>query len=226
MEINLTTAARLLGISEAMLRRLALQGKIPSHERHGRLFFPLESLRSWAKRRNIPLRGQVGTHSMVSAKEEITLFEAMRRGDVFFDVPGKDIKEVLKNAIYRIPLSHELDRETLIERLLERESLASTGIGKGVAIPHPRQPIGEIPEGGIISTCFLKEEVDFNSVDGTPVFVLFLMLSHNTRNHLKLLSRLSYCLREERFITFLKGCRNKDEFFEMIKNMEKRFFNP
>jgi len=53
----------------------------------------------------------------------------------------------------------------------------------------------------MITTCFLKNEIDFNAVDKKPVFVLFLMLCSTTKLHLKLLSKLSLCLREKAFIS-------------------------
>ncbi len=223
MELNLNTASKILGISEAMLRRLALQGKIPSFERQGRLMFPLKELKEWAKRRNITLRLQMGEDSISSHSTESTLIKAMKRGGVFFDVEGENIKDVITNAIYRIPLPSEIDRKMLIEKILEREAMASTGVGNGIAIPHPRHPVEHIPYQGMISTCFLKKMIEFNSIDGKPVFVMFIILSQNTRNHLTLLSKLSYCLRNEDFIRFLHNCKEPEKLMEFIRQMEDKF---
>lgn len=222
MELNLSTASRVLGISEAMLRRLAFQGKIPSLERQGEFFFPLKELKTWAKRRNIPLRLHMGEDSISSHPREITLFDAMKRGGIFFQVDGKDINGVITNAIHRIPLPPYIARNFLIDKILEREAMTSTGIGNGIAIPHPRAPLENLPHYGMISTCFLKEKINYNSIDGKPVFVMFILISQNTRSHLKLLSRLSYCLRDNDFIQFLQHCTDSGELLEVIKKMEKK----
>jgi PTS system nitrogen regulatory IIA component len=86
---------------------------------------------------------------------------------------------------------------------MARERLASTGIGNGIAIPHPRDPLSNPPEAPIIITYFLKTPVNFKAVDDQPVSVLFLLISPTVKHHLHLLSRLSYCIRNRSFVAFL-----------------------
>jgi PTS system nitrogen regulatory IIA component len=119
-----------------------------------------------------------------------------------------------------LPLPPEIDRNLLLKMLLQREELASTGVGRGIAIPHPRYPLNELKEE-IISTFFLEKEIDFGSIDGIPVFVLFLMLSPEIRLHLRYLSKLSLCLRDDSFIDLLKKCKKAEEIFEKVEEIEK-----
>lgn len=102
--------------------------------------------------------------------------------------------------------------------LLQREKLASTGIGSGIAIPHPRYPIGNLADGAIITTCFTE-----NKIDRAPVFVVFLILSPSTDIHLKFLSRLSYCLRNNSFISLLKQHTEPKHLFNKVEKIEKSF---
>ncbi len=103
---------------------------------------------------------------------------------------------------------------------MEREKLTSTGIGQGVAIPHPRNPMGQGLTEPMIVTCFLEKNVAFQSIDDQPVFVLFLLLSPTIEIHLNLLSRLSFCLRESDFIRFIRQAPDAEQFLSRIEEME------
>jgi len=71
----------------------------------------------------------------------VSLEEGLRAGGVFYRVGGKDKESVIKEIVQIMPLPEEVDRAYLLEVLLARESLGSTGIGEGIAIPHVRNPI-------------------------------------------------------------------------------------
>ena len=72
----------------------------------------------------------------------------------------------------------------------------STGIGGGIAIPHPRDPLVVQVREPVALTCFLEHPVDFHAIDGAPVRVLFTLLSPSIRAHLQMLSRLTYALHD------------------------------
>jgi PTS system nitrogen regulatory IIA component len=145
----------------------------------------------------------------------------MARGGVTFDVTGTDVHSTLRAVLDSISLPVPFDKEELLERLLAREALASTGIGGGIAIPHPRKPLENIPDGGVIATCFLKSPADYCAVDQKPVFVLFLMLSPTTKRHLELLSRLSYCLGNPSISGILPNVRERKTLLLAISRVEK-----
>lgn len=222
MGIDIQTAATILRTPERTLRRWARQGKIPAREQDGSYVFQMGDLAKWARRRNIPLNVPPVGETSRPPVPELSLYGAIKRGGAFFDVAGKDVKEVLSAVSRFIPLPDGISSETLLDQLLQRENLASTGIGHGIAIPHPRHPIENIPPRGMITSCFLQQEVDFNAVDGKPVFILFVMLSKDTETHLKLLSRLSFCLRDTTFLRFLKECGTTEALLAEIQEMEDR----
>ncbi len=212
----------MLRTSEATLRRWARQGKIPTAEKFETYVFRKEDLYKWAKERNIPLIDDSDFKTSAIEIKEISLSECMKRGKVFSGIKGETPEDVITVASRLIPLPDIVDRKLLLDRLLQRESLASTGIGNGVAVPHPRYPIEDIPAGGMITTCFLEKEVDFHAVDNQPVFVLFIILSPDTKTHLKILSRLSFCLKDNDFIRFLKQTPSSDALFEKVHAIEQK----
>jgi PTS system nitrogen regulatory IIA component len=128
----------------------------------------------------------------------------------------------LKHAVEQLRLPEGADREMVLNELLNREEIASTGMGKGVAIPHPRSALNLNLEHPIITMAFLEQPVDFNAVDGEDVFVLFLVLSPNTQTHLKLLSRLSMCLRDKEFMALLRKKAGENDLLSKIEQIEMK----
>ena len=223
MVVDIAGAASILGVPEGTIKRWIRQGKIPVQEKKGSFVFRYTDLEKWAKAHKINLKTEQQRDSSPVELPTIDLLESIKQGGVFFNVPGDDVGSVLREAIDRCPLPQSIKPEDLLERLLLREQLTSTGIGKGVALPHPRHPIKNISTDPLIITCFLKHQIDFNAVDKKPVFLLFIMLSPDTRSHLHLLSRLSFILREDSFINYLRKCSSKELFLLKIEEIENSF---
>ena len=76
-------------------------------------------------------------------------------------------------------------KEILPDLLKQREILSSTGIGNGIAIPHPKIQIGTEIFQSMVGTFFLETPLEFKASDGIPVFVVFVIISKNSSNHLK-----------------------------------------
>jgi PTS system nitrogen regulatory IIA component len=104
--------------------------------------------------------------------------------------------------------------------LLACEQLASTGVGDGIAIPHPRSPILLHVPTPLLSLCFLERAVDFGALDGKPVFALITIITANARLHLHLLSRLSFCLRDSRLREALERRAPREEILQQIARVE------
>lgn len=104
----------------------------------------------------------------------------------------------------------EADEEGIVSAILKREELGSTGIGNGVAVPHTKHPSVD----RLVATVALsKSGVDFASLDGEDVFILFLLVSPPDRpgDHLRGLENISRHLRDQTFCSFLRqSTTNKD----------------
>ena len=221
MDLTLSQIADGLNVAESTLERWIRQGRIPVERIGGECRFNLATLARWARDQNMHF-----SLSEAEAKPPAAaaggLAEAMGRGGVHRDVVGASIEAVLKSAVSRLTMLAPPVRDELFDRLVSRERLSSTGIGRGVAIPHPRSPIGEATGLPLIATAFLHRPVDFNAVDDQPVFVLFILLSHSIDSHLRLLSRLAFCLRDEDFLAFLHRQPEADALFNRIAAFEQR----
>jgi PTS system nitrogen regulatory IIA component len=98
-----------------------------------------------------------------------------------------------------MPLTDAAERELLLDVMLAREALGSTGVGDGIAIPHVRSPIMLHATHPSITLCFLEQAIDFRAIDGRPVHTFFSFVTLTIRSHLYLLSRLSAALQDPGF---------------------------
>jgi PTS system nitrogen regulatory IIA component len=205
MHLNIDEVSRLLNLPNETVQRWIRQGKIPVYSFGGEYVFLEKDLRKWAESRGIVVAEQSKDRIVKDHKQKSSLGSAMERGGVIDGVVGDDVSSVLKAAVEAAPIDTSIDRRELFARLIEREELSTTGIGGGVAIPHPRTPIQNVNAEASITTCFIETPIDYDAIDGLPVFVLFLMLSPSPKVHLTLLAKLSHLLRDRSFVDFLRG---------------------
>ena len=112
------------------------------------------------------------------------------------------------------------DREKMVNVLLERESLGSTGVGNGIAIPHAKTDLTKK-----IIVAFGKSEkgIEFDSLDKKPVYLVFLIIApeeaHET--YLRVLARISRLLHEERIRNGLRSAQSPRQVINLIRREEK-----
>lgn len=112
------------------------------------------------------------------------------------------------------------DRESYKNKVLAREEEGSTGMGEGIAIPHGKCDAVTAPG---LAAMVLKEGVDFDSMDGEPTNLIFLIAAPNTEDnvHLDVLGKLSVMMMDEEFSDSLKHAGSVDEFLKIIDNADE-----
>ena len=112
------------------------------------------------------------------------------------------------------------DVEKYRKGVFAREEEGTTGIGMGIAIPHCKSDA--VTKAGL-AAMVVKDGVDFESLDGTPAKIIFLIAAPNTEDnvHLQVLSKLSVMLMDEQFTNSLINARSVDEFLNIIDSAEK-----
>lgn len=134
----------------------------------------------------------------------------------------KDKKEALDHAVKLMTASGRiLDKEAYRKQVYEREEEGTTGIGEGIAIPHGKCDAVKTPG---LAAMVIKDGVDFDSLDGAPVHLLFLIAAPNTKDnvHLDVLSKLSVLLMDETFVEDLKQAKDVDEFLRIVEAADDR----
>lgn len=221
MNLSLSELSKKLNLPDTTIERWIRQGRIPVIIEKGRCIFKKSSLVKWAAKHNLKFSIAMDEEDSFEIGKEVTLVSSLEKGDVFYQVKGDGIESVLSNAVDMIEEFDDTSKKELLEKLIERENLTSTGIGNGIAIPHPRIPVAACSEASVYA-CYLNEAVDFNAIDNLPVTTLFILLSPSTKEHLNLLSKLAFCMRDPSFISFIKSQPSKDELIKKVDEFEKK----
>jgi PTS system nitrogen regulatory IIA component len=198
MELRIRDAAKLFSVQENKIRQWIQEEGLPAQEVRGQYRLNRAEVLEWATVHHIPLSSEI----FAELKDGATLPDlasALEFGGVFHNVIASDRESALRAVVNNLPLPEDADPEFLFEVLLARESVGSTGIGDGIAIPHVRNPVVLHVNQPIVSLCFLSTPVDFGAIDGKPVFALFGLISPTVRIHLHVLSRLAYGLQDAAF---------------------------
>ena len=156
----------------------------------------------------------------MEATELCPVTKLLTLSGILFGVPGEDKTSALVAAIERIQLPDGVSRDLTIEEILRREELASTGIGQGVALPHPQNVAAlQMPESAL-SLIFLQQPVDFGAPDGLPVQALFVILSRDPGHHRRLLALLGRTLQNPEIQEALARQLPQDEILAVFSRVE------
>jgi PTS system nitrogen regulatory IIA component len=221
MQLGVKDAARLLEVSEKTVYRWVEEGKLPSCRINEQYRFNRAELLEWATARRMKVSPDI--YKEVDGGEEaglLSLSDALSEGGLHGPFAAGTKSEALKAAVERLPLPEDADRGFLLEMMLSREQLGSTGVGEGVAIPHARSPVVARVERPLAALCYLDPPVDFGAPDGRPVHALFAIVSTTIRSHLHLLSRLAFALREDSFKALLEKRAPLEALLAEVRRVE------
>jgi PTS system nitrogen regulatory IIA component len=220
MQLTVKDAARLLDVSEKTIYRWIKQKVVPCYQINEQFRFSRAELLEWATSRRIQLSPEIFLEAETNKVPLPSLCDALRWGGVAYRTAGTDKPSVLRGVVEVMKLPEEVDHEFLFQVLLARETLGSTGVGDGIAIPHVRNPIVLHVTKPMITLCFLENPIDFGALDGIPVSILFALISPTVKAHLHLLARLAYVLRNQDFKAVLKRQATRDEIMEALVHAE------
>lgn len=142
--------------------------------------------------------------------------DLLDKNSISLNAAPADKKETLDLAVELMAKSGKLsDVEKYREQVYAREEESTTGIGEGIAIPHGKCDAVKAPG---LAAMVIKNGVEYESLDGEPVTLLFLIAAPNTKDnvHLDVLSKLSVMLMDENFTTSLRNVKSVDEFLQII----------
>ncbi|MDR2071335.1 MAG: PTS sugar transporter subunit IIA [Treponema sp.] len=153
-------------------------------------------------------------------KSENGLIQLIMRGGIVSGVPGTSPGEVITRMIEAVH-SPAIDRNQLLSAVMEREALMSTAVGRGIALPHPRNPQVKTPDEQFVTIAFLENLVDWNSLDGAPVHTAILIVSASPKLHLRSLSQLNFFCRQDSFRSLLENRASPEEIIAVIRAAEQ-----
>jgi PTS system fructose-specific IIA component/PTS system nitrogen regulatory IIA component len=148
------------------------------------------------------------------------------RGAVRANLAAADKESVIRELTLALKEASAIDEdeyESIVKAILKREELGSTGIGRGVAVPHTKHPgvkslVGTVGISG--------EGLDFESLDGEQVQLFFLLISPPDRpgDHLRALENISRQLRDDTFCRFLKQAATAEDILQLLDEADNNQF--
>lgn len=145
------------------------------------------------------------------------ILEGMNKENILLDFEAATKKEAIETLGLQLKKNGMItDLETFIEAVLYRENETTTGVGNGIAVPHGKS--STVMESTVIFAK-LDSPIDWNSIDGDPVDMIFLLAiadADKTDGHLQLLANLARKLMNEEFVYQLRNTSDKDELLKLI----------
>jgi nitrogen PTS system EIIA component len=150
------------------------------------------------------------------------ILEVLHEETILTDLKSTDKKGVLEELVVPVAKMTGIDREKLVRIIMERERLGSTGIDGGIGIPHGKLKELKAP---VIGFGLSKKGVNFESMDGRPTHIFFLLCTpeDSTGLHLKLLARISRLLKNEGIKKKLKTISKKEDVISIIEADDEDF---
>lgn len=220
MQLSVKDTAKILNVSEKTIYRWVKQQILPVYRINEQYRFNRSELLDWATSRRIQISPEIFQETDQSKTPLPSLSDALKVGGISYRIGGKDKPSVLRSIVDTLNLPEEVDREFLYQVLMARETLGSTGIGDGIAIPHVRNPVVLHISKPSITLCFLDHPIDFRAIDGQPVDTLFTLVSPTVRAHLHILSRLGFVLQNKNFRTAIKQQASRENLIETLSRAE------
>ena len=168
----------------------------------------------------------VPSHLVDLREGHMKLLEFISADAILGDVKSAQKEDLIKEMVQALVDAGDIkqsDLKGVVKSLLRREELGSTGIGRGVAVPHAKH--GSIKD--VVGTIAVSGAgIDFDALDGEPTHVFFLLVASTdpdaSESYLKALERISVAIRDARFSRFLRRARGKDEIVELLTEYDER----
>ncbi|MCJ8323723.1 MAG: PTS sugar transporter subunit IIA [Rhizobiales bacterium] len=147
------------------------------------------------------------------------ILDFLTSSNVFIDVKAKSKKQILQFLSDEAAKTTDIDQRDIFDALLERERLGSTGVGKGIAIPHAKFKGLTKIVGMFVK---LRHEVEFDSIDDKPVDLIFLLMvpENAGADHLTALARISRFMRDSQNIEGIHGAENIDSLYAVLTQIK------
>ena len=221
MELKIKDLTALLNINEKTLLGWIREKKIPAYKINHQYHFNKTEIKEWILHNKIQVSHKI--LELVETDIPVNLTRLLEKGGILFDIDGNTPIEAIKHAAAQMPLPQGMDKVTMIYSLIEREEMMPTAIGKGIAIPHPRNPIISDIENEMVTLCLLKHPIDYQALDNERVHALFIILSANPKRHLQILARISFLCQEGDFSAFTRTPPSITEILSWISEKESHW---
>ncbi|WP_028975237.1 PTS sugar transporter subunit IIA [Spirochaeta cellobiosiphila] len=223
--LTLSEVAQYLKVSEKTIHRMIGENAIPCAKIGGQWRFLQDMIDDWLLTQMRVVPQQTYLDTLQAQREVISIGRLLNPDSVVMDlVPGK-----AETALMTITKAMESagiidDWELFHRQLTEREKMMSTGVGNGIAVPHPRNtgrpPI--VHSGVGIGYC--REGIDFNAIDGNKTKLFMVIASSSDPVHVKVMSQLVRIAGTEGFLEAVDQIKSKNDLIGLFLEKEAEIF--
>lgn len=231
MDLKIKDVAELLNVSETTVRRWLMDGKIPAYRLNHQYRFSRIEVENWMMKCKLKSLDadflsfsekpsdleDTGSSSM--GMQQFSLYRAVHHGGIYSDIEGTTKEEIIKETMFRVAPKLSLDAEVLAELLIDREKLMPTALNSGIAVPHARDFVEELPFD-FVTIVFPKNPIEYGALDGQPVHTLFFLFATGDKIHLHLLAKLAHLSSNPKALEFLQNKPDKNNLLEYIRIWE------
>ncbi len=227
MNLKLKEVADLLQVSEKTIYRWVKAGKIPHRRINHQYRFHRAEIEQW-----LGSDGSggafAGNDSQLTPLSDVdteeprpSLLQRLKNGGIYYRVGSPDMETAIANSLDLTNIPPPLNRRTLLEIILRRESIAPTSVGRGIAFPHPREQVVPNPANENLSICFLESPIHDYAIDHEPIHTLIIILSSRPETHLRVLARLSFLCGQDDFLALLRERASRDDIFAFLERFSQ-----
>jgi len=212
-------------MSENNLKKIILENNITHDKQKGSLLVNVRAFDRWMATNIKTLPSEKLVEIETDEKKQVRLIHPMLNAKrVIFHPPDSTKIQVLTRLVESLAESGAVTKanvKPILKAVIERERLCSTAIMDGVAIPHPRSSMEKYVKEPQLVLAISKKGIHFESDDGKPTNLFFLICANSIDVHLKVMARLSRLLRSPKFRHELIISKDFDEVLEVFTRWEK-----
>jgi nitrogen PTS system EIIA component len=212
--LTIKDVSETLQVNERTIHRLIQSGKIPATKVGNQWRFHPAQLEVWFLNGG---EGEIANGNGSSNWENEDEFLIAAPDRTLLDIEVYSIDALLGRMVDTlIDSGHLLQKSIFLQAVIERENHLSTGVGKGIALPHAWHPVNDLFHVPLIVGARLKTPLDFKAVDGELVDLVFLLCSPRNRMHLKLLANMASVAKDASFLSALRRADSSEEFCSLL----------
>ena len=232
-QFNSEDAAKYLNITTAELEKLARNKEIPSRVSQNRLVFLKAELHDWMTTRFLSEKDSPadfhknkGKCDKPLPKDEPFLEPFLLEQTIDLNFQARTKPKVLKGLVQLAAESYLIaDEQEYLELLIAREEICSTGIDKGVAMPHSRVHDEYLLLDSFLVIAYSRSGIPFGAQDGKLSNLFIMPCAQGDRVHLQLLARIALLLSKTSMADEIRQCSSPAEVIELIVEIEKAYLD-
>lgn len=214
--------AEYIKLNEKTVIKMAQNGKLPGIKIGNQWRFHLAAIDKYLQGEIVKSPDEELDLLIQTEAKIIPLSRLIHLGFMDLDLKAENIDEVLI-SLTKIAKENGLTKQDriLLKELRKREKMMSTAIGKGVAVPHPRNPSTELFQKPNIVFMRSKKGIKFNAPDGKDVYVFFMICAPNEFVHLRLLAKIAKLLHMENIMKRFLCAETKEQIMQILLEFDR-----